>query len=94
MKIFLVARGGLATKTPKSLIYIGVDHKIATNRCSTCLEHLMPHFDINILKILAPKKSIGCRTIAGLTLTKSPLNFRPTQAVKSNAENRDFGVPK
>jgi len=45
--MFLVARGGLATKTPKSLIYIGFNHKIATNRCSTCLEHLMAYFGIN-----------------------------------------------
>lgn len=51
----LVARGGLATKTPKSLIYIGANRKIATNRCSTCLEHLMPYFDVNFSQMLALK---------------------------------------
>ncbi len=50
-----MARGGLATKTPKLLIYIGVNHKIATNRCSTCLEHLKPYFDANFSKMLVPQ---------------------------------------
>jgi len=36
---------------PKSLIYIGVNHTIATNRCSTCLEHLMPDFDVDFSKM-------------------------------------------
>jgi len=66
----LVARGGLATKTPKSLIYIGVNHKNATNRCSTCLEHLIPYFDANFSKMPEQKNSIGCRTGGSLVFTE------------------------
>ena len=56
---FLGARGGRATNSPKSPIYKVRYRKIATYRCSTCLEHFIAHFGVFFDRVPALKFDVG-----------------------------------